>query len=376
MIGYPLVKKKDYKEKFTLTKLLSLFKRDSSSSQAKAIIKKVVMLQSGEKEFYDFVSESQIAIDKEKQQMHINKFSLDEVIEKIKSNNVYGLGGAGFPTYKKIISLIGANNHKKYLIINGVECDPGLVHDAWMLRNRMDEIEKGISILAEHINFNQVILAVKNDEEIRNINNVEIKVVPDRYPMGAERILIKELLRVEIEQNSIPSKEGFLVLNVQTIYAIYEAVYLNRDANTKFLTVGDIPSGKAVVARAKIGTEMAEIAEVVLGQQKDKELFCGGGIMQGYEITKDDTLKQEVNFIAYGKRPIYKEDAKCVKCGACSRSCPMGLKAHKIISKIEKGDMQGIAELHSEKCIGCGACSYACKADKILSQKIMENKKR
>ncbi len=369
MIGYPLIKKKNYKERFTLSKLLSLFKRDDSSSQAKAVIKKVVKLQCEEKVFYDFACDNQIVA--EKQHIDTNELSFDEMLEKLKSHNVYGFGGAAFPTYEKIKALIEAKKPNKYLIINGIECDPGLVHDAWMLRNRIDEIAKGISILTKFIDFNKVILAVKNDEGIRNINGVEIKVVPDRYPMGAERIIIKELFGQEIAQNCIPAKEGFLILNVQTIYAIYEAVFLNHDANTKFLTIGDIPNGKAVVARVKIGTNMAELAKGALGEQKDVELFCGGGIMQGHEISEDDNIDPEVNFIAYGKRPIYKDDAKCAKCGACSRACPMGLKVHKIINMIEKGDKERLAELHVEKCIGCGACSYVCKADKLLSQKIM-----
>lgn len=366
MTGYPLIKKK--KEKFTFAKLLSILKKRRSSSQAKAVIKKVVRLSNEEKEFYDFTGEENT----EKQQLNADSITVNDMLDKIKEHKVYGFGGAAFSTYDKIKTFSEAKASHRYLIVNGVECDPGLLHDAWILRHRMDEVEKGIYILMKCFCFDKVILAVKNSENIRNIEKVEMRVVPDCYPMGAERILIKELLGQEISRNNIPAKEGFLALNVQTIYAVYEAVYLNRDASTKFLTVADIPNGTAAIAKVKLGANMAEIMKEIYGEGKERKLFSGGGIMQGQEISKETMIGPEINLIAYGNRPSYKENAKCAKCGACSRACPMGLKVNKIIQKLENGDTKGLAMLHPENCIGCGACSYSCRADKILSQKIYD----
>jgi Na+-translocating ferredoxin:NAD+ oxidoreductase RnfC subunit len=66
-----------------------------------------------------------------------------------------------------------------------------------------------------------------------------VYAVPNRYPIGAEKILIKEVLGITIAQNVIPADCGILVLNVQTVHAIYEAIYGNCKPNTKFITVAE-----------------------------------------------------------------------------------------------------------------------------------------
>lgn len=370
MTGYPIIKKE--KEKFTLKILLSHFKKKLAPSQAKIVIKKVVRLSGEGKAYYDLTDAGsdagkQVSAD-------TGSLTLSDLIDRIKNHNVYGFGGAAFPAYRKIDTFAKAACDRKYLIVNGIECDPGLLHDAWILRNRTDEIEKGIGLLKRFFEFEKVLLAVKDAENLPVISGAEIRVLPDRYPMGAERILVKELLDQDIGQSAVPAKEGILILNIQTVCAIYEAVCFDRDADTKFLTIADLPSGKAVIARVKIGDDMAGIAERIFGTAEGRKLFCGGGAMQGNEIKRGDTVARTVNFIAYANTPVYKENAKCSKCGACSQACPAGLKIPKIIRKLEKGDTKDLARLHPELCIGCGACSHSCNADKVLSQKISDYK--
>jgi Na+-translocating ferredoxin:NAD+ oxidoreductase RnfC subunit len=48
---------------------------------------------------------------------------------------------------------MASNAAKKHLIINGVECDPGLVHDRWLIEHHMHEIEQGAEILKRLINI-------------------------------------------------------------------------------------------------------------------------------------------------------------------------------------------------------------------------------
>lgn len=47
------------------------------------------------------------------------------------------------------------------MLINGVECDPGLVHDAWIYRNRLDAVERGVQILKESLALQRAILATR-----------------------------------------------------------------------------------------------------------------------------------------------------------------------------------------------------------------------
>jgi NADH:ubiquinone oxidoreductase subunit F (NADH-binding) len=73
----------------------------------------------------------------------IAKLSPTDILNRIKESELFGLGGAAFPTSRKLQTLL-ASKEEKYFIINGVECDPGLIHDAWILRNFSKEIQKGL----------------------------------------------------------------------------------------------------------------------------------------------------------------------------------------------------------------------------------------
>lgn len=117
-----------------------------------------------------------------------------EILNILETAGVVGMGGAGFPVSKKIQAVLNSGVEKKYLIINGVECDPGLVHDQWILHQFPEEIHASIKILARIIHFDKIILAVKSANTIRFPGDIEIVEVPDYYPVGAERFVIKEVL--------------------------------------------------------------------------------------------------------------------------------------------------------------------------------------
>ncbi len=63
--------------------------------------------------------------------------NLDRMLKLLESNNFSGMSGNGFSVKAKIESLI-SNNSPKFFIINGVECEPGLVHDEWLIENHWE----------------------------------------------------------------------------------------------------------------------------------------------------------------------------------------------------------------------------------------------
>ena len=63
--------------------------------------------------------------------------TVDELLERIKSMGIAGLGGAGFPTDVKLRSSASANNCQ-LLIINGAECEPYITCDDRLMQERAD----------------------------------------------------------------------------------------------------------------------------------------------------------------------------------------------------------------------------------------------
>lgn len=363
MKDYPIITKKELKKCKALKKVQRKYckmHRHTKGKFPKAKIGKVIELREKDN-FIDLTIN--IGIKENLGGINSINMSADEFLNEIRKQKVCGFSGSGFPTDIKLQTIIKANTKEKYLIVNGVECDPGLIHDTWLIQHHLSEIEKGIQILDKYVGFTKIILATKEDN-IQTSNSYQVHTVPNRYPMGAEKILINEILEIELSANEIPVDKGFLVINVQTVYAIYEAILNKCEANTRFVTLADLTSGDAIVARVSMRDNIINIINTIMGKKQDKTVYFGGGIMSGVKAGTDDIVSAKTNFIGYGNEKIYTQDAKCKKCGMCARKCPMNIKVNKIIQAIEKDNLEKVKELQPEKCIQCGTCTYYCSAGK------------
>ncbi|SFR72139.1 4Fe-4S dicluster domain-containing protein [Anaeromicropila populeti] len=287
----------------------------------------------------------------------------ESLLDRIKQSGLTGMSGNGFSVYKKLEEVIKSTASEKVLIINGAECDPGLIHDEWLLRNRMDEIIEGSKIVSSLIKARKVYLAVKI-ENIGRVSGMEVKVLPNKYPVGAEKVVIKHVLNVELSRGEIPVHKGILVMNVQTVIAIgqiQKGTYLN---NTRYITAADCTNGIAKAVRVDYGMSVEEVAAKVLGEKKEKKIYLGGGVMDAHLLKNGETITETINFVGYGSGITYNNEAKCRKCGACSRNCPMGIKVIKIVRHYDKKLKLDKEAFSPDLCLKCGACSFVCPAGK------------
>jgi len=296
------------------------------------------------------------------------------ILERIETNGVYGLGGAGFPTADKIRAVISSNSPQKTFIINGAECDPGLVHDKWLLRNKSEDIYKGICAISRCIGFSEIILAAKDTDGLSFPENIKIKRVGDYYPVGFEKTLIKCVLKKKIPVDFMPAKLGILVLNVQTVLAVYEAVFLNRKVDEKYVTCANLKTGIANVIRVKNGSRIIDIAETIF--PGGYPVFAGGGLMQAHMIEPDETVGRNTNFIAVSEMPRYKESPFCSNCNICTLICPQGLIVKRIAELMDQGKHDKVNKYRPENCIKCGLCSYVSLCGKNLSARVWEAKQK
>ncbi len=370
MIEYPLISKKSIRTNKTLKSIqkasCKIYRRPKGRFP-KAKIGKVVKLRDRDC-FYDLT-------EYKPDNLKLIPAEREDILNQIESMEICGLSGSGFPTFQKLKAVMEAKAKDKYLIVNGVECDPGLLHDKWLLKNHCGEIEKGIELLAKCINFKKIILATK--EEPTSINPFyEVKTVPNRYPLGAESILINEVLDIELAYDELPSVKGILVLNIQTVYTIYEAIYNNRPANSRFVTIANLSNGNAIVVRVKLNSIVKDIVSKINKVAHNQPIYLGGGIMAGRKANDEDKITAKINFIGYGKEVPPFENLKCKKCGACARKCPMDIKVNKIIKQLEQGDLSNRKEFHPERCIQCGTCTYYCHAGKNTMELVTSLKEK
>lgn len=293
---------------------------------------------------------------------------LSGLLELIREKDVFGMGGAGFPTAEKLEAVIRSGAKEKYLIINGMECDPGLLHDKWLVKNRIVEISGGIEILERLVSFKKIYCIAKHTEDFRLPENVEMHKLPDRYPYGAEKLFVEKLLGINIPENSNPAQYGVLVLNVQTVLSVYEAVCCGEKADTRYITVADMVTGKGQIARVKLGDRVVDIVEKTI--QSRGMTFAGGGIMQAHMAAEGEVVDKRTNFIAVGMLPKFKESTQCINCGLCKLCCPMELDVRKITDLVDKGKSLEALAYDSSRCISCGICSYVCMAGRNLAERI------
>jgi len=78
----------------------------------------------------------------------LEKFSPEEIIEKIRISGLRGRGGAGFPTWKKLQETRRAKGEKKFIICNGDEGDPGAFMDRMILESYPFRVIEGMLICA------------------------------------------------------------------------------------------------------------------------------------------------------------------------------------------------------------------------------------
>jgi Na+-translocating ferredoxin:NAD+ oxidoreductase RnfC subunit len=286
----------------------------------------------------------------------------DDILCSIERSGVFGMGGGAFPTAEKIKAVQNAQG-ERHLIVNGAECDPGLLHDKWLLRRHAAEILKGIRLLSVCVPFASVTVAVKDAEGLNFPKDMVYKV-PDIYPAGAEKFLIREILHKDLPYGAVPAREGILVLNVQTVFAVYEAVCLNRKADTRLLTAARVGQMSGRVARVPLGMKITDAAEKLFPGSLC--VFAGGGMMSAHMAADEDVLGKSDNFLAVGGFPRYKESPLCMKCGLCGAVCPARLSVREIAEFVDGGQIEKTKKLHPERCLGCGSCSMVCLAGRNL----------
>ena len=164
-------------------------------------------------------------------------------LDAVKEAGIVGAGGAGFPAHVKFnVNLDGG-----CVILNAAECEPTLLHNIQVLTDDADTIIRGMRYVMEMTNAAKGYVAVKakNAAAVAAVkkacggdDTIEIKLLPDAYPVGDERAILAEVLGVQLGPGQLPSAVGALVSNVETIKRVVEAIELRKPVITKDFTVG------------------------------------------------------------------------------------------------------------------------------------------
>lgn len=322
----------------------------------------------------------------ERKAADISGISREEILAGIRDGGLTGMGGAGFPTHKKY------ETDKKIdaLLINGAECEPFLTCDyrlmlehRWSVVNGVRLMLKGSGAKTAYIcmednkpeaakALREALEAGKKSGVIGNEEDVQIQVLPTKYPQGGERQLIESVLGREVPMGGLPADVGVIVSNVGTSKAAADMIFGGRPLIRRIVTVtGCVKNpGNYLVP---IGTSAKELVQLCGGVTVKNNRVIAGGPMTGPCVASDWDGESELFYITKNTSGILVlpdsqwEEQPCIRCEGCAKVCPAGLVPYQIEFAYMEEDYDLCESLYASECIACGCCSYTCPAKRELS---------
>ena len=314
----------------------------------------------------------------------IEKLDMDKALARIRESGIVGMGGAAFPGNIKALGAIGKIDT---LIANACECEPYITADDFLLRTNPKQVLEGMMILRKGLNPDRTVLAVEDNkveaiakvrELLKEYPEIELAVLPTRYPQGAEKQLIQALTKREIAPGLLPVSVGCVVFNVSTYAAIYRSVRLGLPLIQRIVTV----SGEAIAEprnfAVRIGTSFHDLIELAGGLHDKTERVINGGPMMG--VAQSDlsvpVVKATNSILCLLKDENgAAENPVCLRCGKCVSVCPMRLQPLYMYRYANAERVDELNRLHILDCMECGSCAFTCPGKLPLVEQFRKGKK-
>jgi NADH-quinone oxidoreductase subunit F len=271
----------------------------------------------------------------------------EDIISKLKKNNLLGCGGAEFPTALKWEAVKNQKAGKKYVICNGSEGEPGVFKDGFLLENHPKEIMGGVSLAMDAIGAQQAYIYLNKNyykkfgaklKKLAGKLPVIIFEEPVGYLGGEETVLLNciegELIEPRMKP-PFPTQAGLfscptLINNAETFYHVF---MINKGVykNTRFYSVsGDVK--KKGVFELQVDCSVSQIlketgnwpnsdffvqvgggasGEILLESELDGRRACGAGAIVVYDKKKTDLIG------LMGKWAKFFMKENCDKCTPC-----------------------------------------------------------
>jgi Na+-translocating ferredoxin:NAD+ oxidoreductase subunit C len=301
----------------------------------------------------------------------------EEITKKTAAAGIVGLGGATFPAAPKFA--LGRRLKVDTLIVNGGECEPYLSADDRIMRDRADQVVDGVRIVMRAIGAEQALVGIEDNkpeaiEAMRKaaapFPEVKVRPVPARYPMGSDRQLIITLTGREVPADARAAEVGVLVHNVSTCAAVHQAVRFGRPLVERIVTINGGAVKNPGNVFAPIGTLISELLDFC-GLNGEPARIIMGGPMMGTPLPHAQVplVKGASGILAFDAREAHiPEPGPCIRCGNCTRACPMGLLPLEMGARVRAGDLEAAEKFMLGDCIACGCCAYVCPSHIPLVQ--------
>lgn len=265
------------------------------------------------------------------------------VLEEIKTSNVRGRGGAGFPMGLKLEFCRNVENDVKFIICNADEGDPGAYSDRYLLEEQPHSVLFGmlISGYVTHANYGIVYIRAEYPESVKIVQdaidalrreeligddidgsgfNFDFKIIQAQgsYICGEETALINSIegQRPEVRvRPPFPAQKGLFnkpttVNNVETLAALHyiisnggaawKAIGTERSSGTKLVCLDSFFNNPGMY-EVEMGTSLSTVVNELGGgfTSEVKALQIGGPLGGLVPVSKIDDLT--IDFESFSK---------------------------------------------------------------------------
>lgn len=310
----------------------------------------------------------------------------EEFLQAVKASGIVGLGGAGFPTHVKLNP--PPDQAPDVLLINAMECEPYITSDDRQCVEQPQNIVRGLELVMKYLEIPKAIIGMESNKpeaskaltkaiKEKNLEDkISVKVMPTRYPQGAEKTLIQALTGRIVPAGALPSAVHVIVMNVSTLNMIETYFRSGLPLTRKVLTL----SGSGVKNPGNyfvpIGTRISELVEKTGGFIDEPKKILMGGPMMGLAVSDIDTaiVKNNNAILVFNTETKQNKELNCINCGRCLKACPMKLMPTKLDMASRRSNYENLDHFLVQNCIECGCCTYVCPSKRTLVQNIRVGK--
>ena len=302
-----------------------------------------------------------------------------DIVEIVKNAGIVGMGGAGFPTYVKLMP----GKPIEYVLLNGCECEPYLTADHQLLLHYADEVIFGLQAIMKAVDAPKGVIVIEDNkpdavrllqEKVANIENIEVCVARTKYPQGAEKMLIKRVTGRMVPSGALPADVGCVVSNVATSKAISDAIKTGMPLVERITAVTGEYIKNPGNFLVRIGTSAQALVDHCGGITDETATVKAGGLMMGFVQNglEAPIMKGSNGIIAINTDPS--QEVACIKCGRCVDVCPMELKPLWFAKYADTENWEGMKKQNVMDCMECRCCEYICSSKIPLVTKIRAGK--
>ena len=339
-----------------------------------------------------------------------------ETIERIISRS----GIAAIPT-RFGTAAIGAAD-VQHVIINGVGADVYNPSIPLIAGSRLSDLATAVRILRRI--YPAAGFSVAFDTRSRLLlrelraaapgGEIAFHLLKPKFPQQREEMLLPVVLGKSFPSGRRAVDCGVLVLGIQTVLAIHDAVVLGKPAIDRIVALSGPGFTRNIHVRARIGTAISDIvdsrlrspgpyrivedslltgrkiaqpAAASIGRETDSLIAVPekeeGGFLPfaGPGFRKDSySLTFASRFLHLGKEAdtnVHGEGRPCISCGFCDAVCPARILPSLLHRYVQRAIIDTtIVRYGITRCIDCNLCSYVCPSKIDVAGLIGQGKAR